>query len=285
MARDKPWLKMWVEWLGDVKMDRLSLAEQGCWWRLLSLAHECGHLDGTGKPDGALIVAGTPLTLVEIMKTLKITDDDDKESFNRMLEKMKNAGSLHWNSDTLYVTHYEERQRAITDTKEERRRRQHERREAIKAKEKKREAEKNPSPQETYEEVRVKSTEVRDSRLDLSRKNRDAALVAEIIRLVDETKKEPINEVLRDRINQFIEWYVGPVEWIEKAFKQAPLHKRRWAYVDKILQGWQEEGGPDDRGKREPRGMEQGRAGAHRGYPGAGAAERRESGWEDVGDE
>ena len=269
MSRDKPWLKMWVEWLGDAKMDRLSLAEQGAWWRLVSIAHECEHIDAqTGKLDGALVVAGSPLSLAEIMKSLKIADEADKAVFNQMLEKMQNAGSLNWDSNTLFVTHYEERQRAVTDTKEARRHRQRELRE-------KREAEKNPSPEEESKrkeaeaETHAQTSNVKAVTLELSR------CYERYIGL--------LNPLDADRMIEFTQYYEshdGKIAWIEQAFIKTPVNKRRWPYVQAILERYIEEGGTDGRaaqgrGVGEPNG-------AHRRDPLAGA---RATGWEVIGDD
>jgi len=257
MSRDKPWLKMWVEWLGDAKMDRLSLAEQGAWWRLVSLTHECGHTDQTGKADGALVVAGTPLSLPEIMKTLKITDEADKATFNHMLEKMKTAGSLHWNSNTLAVIHFEERQRASTDTKEARRQRQHDRRERLKADQEKREPEKSPSPKEPEEDSKRREGEEEHH---AQTSNRKSVTISELSRCYEQYIGL-INPLDADRMREFTEYYErhgGKIDWIEKAFKNAPVNKRRWPYVQAILERYIEEGGPDGRAGRE----EDGRRGA-----------------------
>lgn len=276
MSRDKPWLKMWAEWLGDAKMDRLSLAEQGAWWRLVSLAHECGDLDENGKPTGALIVAGTPLSLTEIMKSLKITGASDQAILSQMLDKMKAVGSLYWNSNTLVVTHYEERQRAVTDTKEDRARRQRERREALKEKEK-REAEKRTPPlleeeskrKEAEAETHAQTSNVKAVTLELSR------CYERYIGL--------LNPLDADRMIEFTQYYEshdGKIAWIEQAFIKTPVNKRRWPYVQAILERYIEEGGTDGRaaqgrGVGEPNG-------AHRRDPLAGA---RATGWEVIGDD
>ncbi|NVM23480.1 MAG: hypothetical protein HWN68_17075, partial [Desulfobacterales bacterium] len=60
MAKFQPWLKMWVEWVDDPKMLSLTLAEQGVWWRLCTLAKKC-------MADGFLAKGnGAPLSLDEI---------------------------------------------------------------------------------------------------------------------------------------------------------------------------------------------------------------------------
>ena len=274
MPREKPWLKMWTEWLGDAKMDRLSLAEQGAWWRLLSLCHECGHTDETDKLDGALIVAGTPLSLAEIMKSLKITEALDQAVFNQMLEKMKIAGSLHWDSDTLFVPHYEERQRSITDTKEDRARRQRERREALKEQEK-REAEKRTPPlpdnksieEEGEEESHAQTCHEKPVTQAQGVKNgheNSVTLIKELSRCYEQYIGL-LNPLDADKMREFSEYYEsheGKIDWVEKAFKKAPVNKRRWPYVQAILERFIEEGGPDGREGERPPGRG---SGTHRG--------------------
>ena len=274
MPGDKPWLKMWTEWIGDAKMDRLSLSEQGAWWRLVSLAHECGHLDEKGERDGALVVAGTPLSLAEIMKSLKITEALDKAIFNQMLDKMKIAGSLHWNANTLVVTHYEERQRAITDTKEDRARRQRDRREALKEQEK-REAEKRTPPlleqerknieAEAEAETHAQTRHGKDVTQAQGTKNGHGYSVTAELSRCYERYIGLLNPLDSDRMREFTEYYEshkGEIDWIEKAFKNAPVNKRRWPYVQAILERYIDEGGPDGRaGKELERGAGE-RAGA-----------------------
>lgn len=263
MSRDKPWLKMWVEWLGDAKMDRLSLAEQGAWWRLISLCHECQHKehkDEKVKLDGALVVAGSPLSLAEIMKSLKISDEADKTIFNQMLKKMKNAGSLMWSSDTLYVIHYEERQRAATDTKEARRQRQRDLRDT-----KKREAEKNPSPKNIEEDVRGEREETHAQ----SGNGKSVTLIKELSRCYEQYIGL-LNPNDADRMREFSEYYEsheGKIDWVEPGFKKAPVNKRRWPYVQAILERFIEEGGPDDPGRRtEGRRSDSHQRGAGKGF-------------------
>jgi len=104
MAKFQPWLKMWVEWVDDPKMLSLSLAEQGAWWRLCTLAKKCAA-------DGFLVKGrGAPLSLEEIADAIRITAKADRKVFDSMTEKMIDLGSLHWNSKALVVTHFAERQ-------------------------------------------------------------------------------------------------------------------------------------------------------------------------------
>ncbi|GAI22959.1 unnamed protein product, partial [marine sediment metagenome] len=72
MAQPKPWLKMWREWIHDPKMLGLSLAEQGAWWRVVTLAQEC-------DADGQLIKGSrVPLTLDEIATCVHISTAKDR---------------------------------------------------------------------------------------------------------------------------------------------------------------------------------------------------------------
>ena len=104
MAKYKPWLKMWVEWVDDVKMLALTLAEQGAWWRLCALAQKC-------VADGALVKGnGSPLSLDEITDAIRIKTKADRKVFDSMVQKMSEQGSLHWNSNTLVITHFADRQ-------------------------------------------------------------------------------------------------------------------------------------------------------------------------------
>ncbi|GAI66740.1 unnamed protein product [marine sediment metagenome] len=104
MAKWKPWLKMWVEWIDDPKMLSLSLAQQGAWWRLLALAQKC-------MADGLLVKGnGAPLSLDEIADTLRFITKPDRKVFDSTVKTMTDQGSLHWNSNALVVTHFAERQ-------------------------------------------------------------------------------------------------------------------------------------------------------------------------------
>lgn len=107
MAKFQPWLKMWVEWIDDTKMLSLSLAEQGAWWRLVTLAKKCAA--------GGLLVKGrgTPLSLDQIADAIRIKTKADRRVFNSMVEKMIELGSLNWNLATLIVTHFAERQAKV----------------------------------------------------------------------------------------------------------------------------------------------------------------------------
>jgi len=104
MAKFQPWFKVWVEWVDDPKMLSLSLAEQGAWWRLCTLAKKC-------MADGFLAKGnGAPLSLDEIATTIRITTKADRKVFDSMIKKMTEQGSLHWNSKALVITHFAERQ-------------------------------------------------------------------------------------------------------------------------------------------------------------------------------
>ncbi len=104
MARAKPWLKLWTEWIDDPKILRLTLAERGAWVLILSLAQKC-------DAEGSLVTSsGSPLTLDEIMEALHIATPDEVQAFMTMVSKMQNENSLAKSGSTLHVTHFTERQ-------------------------------------------------------------------------------------------------------------------------------------------------------------------------------
>lgn len=239
MPRPKPWLKMWVEWLGDPKIDSLSLAQQGAWWRLVSLAHQCAD-------DGALTVGGTPLSTEEIMKTLKITDEADRQVFLTMIEKMKARGSLHWNSNTLVVTHYKDRQEMVpSNFPEAVLARQHKHRQKGLAAENASPLNKPPNKRtEGDKETEGEGEKRRDVTAEMSQKGRDSIL-AELSRLYEQYIGL-LTPPAGDQLREFAEHYEGDIKWIQKAF-DASGSKRRWPYVAAILERYQEEGGPGER--------------------------------------
>ncbi len=107
MARAKPWLKLWTEWIDDPKILRLTLAERGAWVLILSLAQKC-------DAGGSLVTSsGSSLTLDEIMEALHVATPDDVLAFINMVSKMQNEQSLVWNDNTLQVIHFAERQELV----------------------------------------------------------------------------------------------------------------------------------------------------------------------------
>lgn len=281
MPGAKPWLKMWVSWIDDPKMDRLSLEEQGAWWRLVSLSHKCAAA-------GALVSGGAPLTIDDMLKTLKVVAAREQGAFRQMVDKMTQWGSIHHNGESFVITHYTEEQEMVPSNSNEAvaaRQRRH--RAQKKPASEKREPEKSPSPPEN----KNKNIEERGERRrrdvppyvtgDTSRKSRDSLIIKEITGLIVEMKKETLTEVLADQIRNFPEDYTGPVDWIRKAFLKAPLNKRRWAYVQKILERWQKEGGPDGEAGRELEGARVGADQEHAEPPDAAdpLAATRRAGW------
>ena len=104
MARPKPWLKMWIEWIHDPKMLGLTLAETGAWWKLITLAQQCAA-------EGQLVKGnGSPLSLPEIANSLHISTPKDMKTLQSMIQKMEAANSLGWNNKTLTIIHFAERQ-------------------------------------------------------------------------------------------------------------------------------------------------------------------------------
>ncbi|MBA7672718.1 hypothetical protein ES703_80904 [subsurface metagenome] len=205
---------MWTEWVHDPKMLGLTLSETGAWWKLVTLAQECGA-------DGPLVKGnGSPLTITEIANSLHLSSPKDRKTLEGMISKMAGLGSLHWNSNVLVVTHFAERQAlspsATREAVRDRVRRHRER--AVTE---------NPLPPVTNEPALAKIATLHEEFFGL------------------------ITPVLSEKFKDFVENYRGPVEWIDLAFAEAVKYKnRRWQYVEKILYSWQEKGGPDDgRGK------------------------------------
>ncbi len=88
MAKFQPWLKMWVEWIDDPKMLSLTLAEQGAWWRLVTLAKKCAA--------GGFLVKGrgAALSLDQLADAIRIKTKADRKVFDTMIQKMTDLGSL-----------------------------------------------------------------------------------------------------------------------------------------------------------------------------------------------
>ena len=79
--------------------------------------------------------------------------------------------------------------------------------------------------------------------------NEKAVTIAELSRCY-ERHIGLLNPVDADKMREFVEYYEshgGKSDWIEKAFKKAPVNKRRWPYVQAILERYIEQGGPDGR--------------------------------------
>ena len=234
---------MWVEWIDDPKMLSLSLAEQGAWWRLVTLAKKCAA-------DGYLIKSNeSPLSLDEIANALRIRAKADRKVFDSMVGKMTDQGSLHWSSGILVVTHFAERQAKVTsETPEAIRDRVRRHREKMRVTE-------NPLPPLTTPinnkdididtEVEVESNgsvtqeiplHVTENPLHLE------SMLAEIAKLHEQNIGQ-ITPLLSEKIKDFVENYRGPIKWIKEAFAEAVSHNvRKWAYVETILNNWQSEG-------------------------------------------
>ena len=234
MAKFQPWLKMWVEWVDDPKMLSLSLAEQGAWWRLCTLAKKCAA-------DGFLVKGhGAPLSLDQIADTIRIKTKADRKVFDSMVEKMTDQGSLHWNDDTLVITNFAERQAKTTSETPEavrERVRLHRERQAVT---------KIPlHPLTTPTTVKDKDID-KDIEAEVEvtalHSVTAEAILAEIATLHEENFGI-LTPILSEKFKDFVDNYRGPVEWIKEAFAEAVTHNvRKWAYVEKILTTWQSEG-------------------------------------------
>lgn len=283
MPRYKPWLKMWVEWIHDPKMDRLTQAEVGAWWGLVTLAHVVD--DG-----GALSLGRAPLTLEEIMGTLKVRPGEDQAAFRSMVDKMTKWGSLDYRDGALFVVHYQERQDlAASDTKEAMRQRQRDRRARLKS-----ETESHgisvtgddttpPHPvppslpeEEDKEERRGESCrdnlvtspgpfQLQNDRVSRGKRDefspdvtgavvtsRDSLVTAEVAKLYEEFIGV-LNPADVERIKEFAGRFRGEISWLRKGFVAAGV-KRRWPYIQRILERYEEEGGPDGQSGRDTAG-------------------------------
>lgn len=240
MAKFQPWLKMWVEWIDDPKMLSLTLAEQGAWWKLVTLAKKCAT-------DGFLVKGrGAPLSLDQIVDAIRIKTKADRKVFDSMVEKMTDQGSLHWNDDTLVITNFKVRQAKTTsETPEavrERVRLHRQRKAGV--------TEKSLHPLTTPTTVKDKDidteTEIEVTSLHSVTRNAKTvtpeAVLAEIANLHEENFGI-ITPILAEKFKDFAENYRGPIEWIKESFAEALTQNvRRWAYVEKILDTWQSEG-------------------------------------------
>jgi len=273
MAKFKPWLKMWVEWLDDLKMISLSLAECGAWWKLLSLAQKCAA-------DGAMVKDnGAPLSLEQIASTLRITTKSDRAVLDSMIAKMTDQGSLQWNHNILIITHFKDRQARTTsqspDNVRDRVRRWRDKQQPSKEKESSKEK----------ETIEGEAEAEADNSLHFPLHSNVSSVTSEPALAKIATLHEQyfgiISPNLSEKFKDFVENYRGPVEWIEKAFAEAVKYKnRRWEYVEAILYSWQEKGGPHA-DRREP-GGEGERPGAHQRDI---IAEARAGGWEVLGED
>ncbi len=241
MAKWKPWLKMWVEWIDDPKMLSLSLAQQGAWWRLLALAQKC-------MADGLLVKGnGAPLSLNEIADTLRFITKPDRKVFDSMIKTMTDQGSLHWNANALVVTHFAERQaKTSSETPEairDRVRRHREKQVTENPLQEKEPVSASPLPSQEGEGEAEGVTQ--KNSLHVTQNSLQPSLALAEISKLHEEYFGIISPVLSEKFKDFVENYRGPVEWIKEAFAEAVKYKnRRWQYVEKILYTWQEKGGP-----------------------------------------
>ena len=266
MAKFKPWLKLWVEWIHDPKMFSLTWAEKGMWCGVLTLAQQCAA-------DGQLVKGdGTPLTIPEMANSLHITSPKDRKILEGMISKMAGAGSLHWNSKLLVVTHFAERQAKISSETSE----------AIRDRVRRHRESKNVTanplhPLTTPTTVKEGEAEV-EVECNGKKPVTPEAILAEIVKKYEENIGI-ITPILSEKFKDFAENYRGPVEWIHDAFEEAVTNNvRKWAYVEAILDRWQQEGR-----EKHGRGISPGRGpAAHKQDPHAAA---KAAGWKVGGEE
>ncbi len=260
MTRSRPWLKMWGSWLDDSKMLRLTMPEQAAYWRLYVLAHRC-------QAGGLLVTeAGSPLTVAEIANIIHITSPGDMEALTSMLNKMQAEKEIILQEGALFFTSYQESQALMpSNTPEAVAKRQRDHREKVR----KESASVTPGrdlslisrdgPLTTpdtntvtkeVEEEQSKSKSGHGPKVVtslLSQETRDP-LIAEVTRLYQENITEKITSPIADELRFFADNYHGQVEWLSLAFSEAlSASKCDWRYIRKILEDWEEKGGPDGR--------------------------------------
>ena len=103
MRRPLPWIKLWTDILHKPKMRRLTAIERCCWYELLALAQE------SPKPGKLLLTPTIPLTLDDIALALHLSPDE-RPALDSMVSKMIELDSLAWNSETLTILKFDQRQ-------------------------------------------------------------------------------------------------------------------------------------------------------------------------------
>ena len=104
MAREKPWLKLWVDSLLGLKSLDLSLAETGAWWKLYAFGHYLGQSGRLTRENNR------PYALPAIMEALRITKRADMATFQHMVDKQLDSGLLRWEGQVLAITGYDDEQ-------------------------------------------------------------------------------------------------------------------------------------------------------------------------------
>ncbi len=290
MPRPKPWLKLWVDFLNDPKMDRLTLAEQGAWWRLVAEAHICvadGHLQTS---------SGSPMTMDEIAKALKIVTPEDRAVLQSLIAKMTHEKSITIDHGVLFLKNYVKRQRtAASDAPEavaarvKAWRAKHKKAQlplpegspsdTPSNKEKEENTNRSDQDKECNAENLVTSLTPEGLNADLTSNGKlvtesgpisvhvtgsgvtsplhptptEDPLLAEISRCHRENFGD-LKPLLADDIRDFCEHTPVPVPWVELAFREAlGQNKRKWAYVAAILEDWKQKGAPNERYQRQSR--------------------------------
>jgi len=102
--RPFPWIKLWFDMLNDVKMNRLSIAERGCWTGILLLA---GQSPERGK---FLLTETEPMTIDDIASALHLTLEE-RPTLESCISKLLTLNSLRWNEyNCLEVVNFKKRQ-------------------------------------------------------------------------------------------------------------------------------------------------------------------------------
>lgn len=100
----RPWVKLYTEIIDDPKIGKLSLADRGVWMMLLALAGQLDDYDDNGKQTGRLS------TLEDVAWHIRCPIEDLASS----IEHFKAARMIHEDGGVLVLTHFAERQDALS---------------------------------------------------------------------------------------------------------------------------------------------------------------------------
>lgn len=197
------WLRLWIDSLHDFKLIRLSLAQRGAWWGIVTIAGEC-------KRDGRLESGGHPLTIDDIAEMLHVKTKEDREALESMVREMVKSNSLAWNNGhVLTVVNFVKRNVFSSPSADK---------EAV---------------AERVQKHRERKRELRQ----LMGADDKLAVFAQIYEVDIGIITPTIGEELKDLSSQF------PKEWFQEAVKEACANNaRKLSYIKAILNRWQVDG-------------------------------------------
>ncbi len=291
MARSKPWFKAWANWPSNPDLARLNLAQFGAWWKLYTLAHSCAAggriVTDTGRAltleeifkslhiSDAAEVRVFKNMIKRQLDTGSLKQEDDTLIITHYVEEQETtttATSIKGTKEALRerVKRYRERHAAdqnplpLTTLPPEE--------DSSTLKEIPSDSinttEEEGNGVTSVTQQPVLSSDVTDKPLHKvgtrSGQGRDKVgktlgeadpIIAEITTLYEENIGPlPTAGLVIEDMLDFTERFKGELSWIRLAFKDAcSRNKRTWQYIRKILERWQEEGGPDGRAGEELR--------------------------------